>query len=47
VVREALGIQKRVAVSIGHRERLRRFGFGSASQETGVSASGTGGNEPA
>jgi hypothetical protein len=32
-IREALGIRKRVAVSIGLRERLRRIGFGSNPQE--------------
>jgi hypothetical protein len=44
VIREALGIRKRVAVSIGQRERLRRFGFGSSPQENGVSAARIGGS---
>jgi hypothetical protein len=45
VIREALGIRKRVAVSIGHRERQRHIGFGSSPQEIGVSAARIGGDE--
>jgi hypothetical protein len=44
-IREALGIRTRVAVSIGHRERLRRIGFGSRPQEKTVLAPRIGGNE--
>ena len=38
VIREALGIRKRVAVSSTWRDRLRRFSFGSQSQREAISA---------
>jgi hypothetical protein len=43
VIREALGIRKRVAVSSRQRERLRRFGFGSSPHGEAVSAARIGG----
>jgi len=42
VIREALGIRKRVAVSNSWRQRLRRIGFGSRSQERAVSGARSG-----
>jgi hypothetical protein len=49
VIREALGIRKRVAVSTEQRSRLRRlanaFGFGSRHQRGAVSAAKIGGSE--
>jgi hypothetical protein len=47
VIREVMGIRKRVAVSIGHRERLRRFAFGLGPHGEAVSGARTGGNEAA
>ena len=45
VIREALGIRKRVAVSNSWRQRLGRFAFGSRPQGEAVSGSRIGGNE--
>jgi hypothetical protein len=47
VIREALGIRKRVAVSIEHRERLGRIGFGSRTQEMPTLAARIGGDRAA
>ena len=47
VIREALGIRKRVAVSSSWRDRLRRFSFGSGPQGKAVSGARIGGNEAA
>jgi hypothetical protein len=47
VIRDALGIRKRVAVSSTWRERLRRFAFGSQPQGEAVSGARIGGNEAA
>jgi hypothetical protein len=47
VIREALGIRKRVAVTRSWRDRLKRFGFGSRPQEMATSASRNDGNEAA
>jgi hypothetical protein len=44
VIREALGIRKRVAVSSAWRDRLRRFAFGSGPQGKAVSAARIGGH---
>src|SRR6185295_9555279 len=43
VIREALGIRKRVAVSNSWRQRLGRFAFGSRPQGEAVSGSRIGG----
>jgi hypothetical protein len=43
VIREALGIRKRVAVSSAWRERLRGFAFGSRPQGEPVSGARSGG----
>jgi hypothetical protein len=45
VIREALGIRKRVAVSTSWRDRLRRFAFGSGPQDRTVSGARIGGRE--
>jgi hypothetical protein len=47
VIREVLGIRKRVAVSSSWRDRLRRFAFGSQPQGEAVSGSRSDGNGPA
>jgi hypothetical protein len=47
VIRDALGIRKRVAVSSTWRERLRRFSFGQRSQREPVSRARIGKGEAA
>ena len=47
MIRDVLGIRKRVAVSIGHRERPRRIGFGSRPHQMPTLAARIGANEAA